>query len=100
MEDDGLGRSLYEALLQKGFPEDYCALMVKRYLRTDYTRTRMLGYLYRYEDPSIEDVTDEMLAILSDRNAIMQKKQMEEAQAQINEIYRYGLGVDTEEDEE
>ena len=38
-----------------------------------------------------EDVVDEMLAILSDRNAIMQKKELEHAQATINEIYRKGL---------
>ncbi len=82
---------LYNLLLQKGFPEDYCALMVNRYLTTDYTQTRMLGYLYRYENPSIEDVTDEMLAILSDRNAIIQKKQMEADQARLNEIYLNGL---------
>ena len=39
----------------------------------------------------IEDLVDEMLAILSDRNAIIQKKEMEHAQAVINEIYRNGL---------
>ena len=34
---------------------------------------------------------DEMIAILSDRDAIIQKKEMEHAQALINEIYRNGL---------
>lgn len=58
---------------------------------TDYTATRMLGYLYRVSDPRIEDLVDEMLAILSDRDAIIQKKEMEHAQAVINEIYRNGL---------
>ena len=33
----------------------------------------------------------EMLAILSERDAIIQKKEMEHAQAVINEIYRNGL---------
>lgn len=32
-----------------------------------------------------------MLAILSDRNVIIQKEEMENAQAVINEIYRNGL---------
>ena len=34
---------------------------------------------------------DEMIVILSDRDAIIQKKEMEHAQALINEIYRNGL---------
>ena len=51
----------------------------------------MLGYLYRVSQPRPEDVVDEMLAILSDREAIIQKKEMEAAQAKINRIYREGL---------
>ena len=60
-------------------------------MNTDYTSTRMLGYLYRVTDPRIEDVVDEMLAILSDRQQIMKKKELEHAQAVINDIYRNGL---------
>ena len=60
-------------------------------MNTDYTATRMLGYLYRVSDPRIEDLVDEMLAILRDRDAIIQKKELEHAQAVINEIYRNGL---------
>ena len=51
----------------------------------------MLGYLYRMTDPKLEDLVDEMLAILSDRNQIIQKKESEHAQAAISEIYRNGL---------
>ena len=51
----------------------------------------MLGYLYRVSNPRPEDVVDEMLAILSDRNAIIQKKESEHAQATINKVYREGL---------
>ena len=35
-----------------------------------------------------------MLAILSDRNAIIKKKESEQAQAKINEIYRFGLDIE------
>ena len=34
---------------------------------------------------------DEMIAILSDREEFIKKKEMEQAQAVINEIYRNGL---------
>ena len=76
---------LYKVLLDRGYPKEFCAEIA------DYTATRMLGYLYRVSDPRIEDLVDEMLAILSDRDAIIQKKEMEHAQAVINEIYRNGL---------
>lgn len=49
------------------------------------------GYLYRTSNPRAEDVVDEMLAIFSDRDAVMQKKELEHAQATINQIYRDGL---------
>lgn len=91
---DSLGAELYDVLCGKGFPREFCDVMVTKQLTTDYTRTRMLGYLYRYESPSIEEVVDEMLAILSDRDAWVQKKTMEQNQAKLNELYARGLGVE------
>ena len=82
---------LYKVLLDRGYPKEFCAEIAFKNMNTDYTATRMLGYLYRVSDPRIEDLVDEMLAILSDRDAIVQKKEMEHAQAVINEIYRNGL---------
>lgn len=82
---------LYKVLLDRGYPKEFCAEIAFKNMNTDYTATRMLGYLYRVSDPRIEDVVDEMLAILSDRDAIIQKKEMEHAQAVVNEIYRNGL---------
>ncbi len=60
-------------------------------MNTDYTASRMLGYLYRYTEPCIEDVVDEMLAILSDRDTLIKKHELEQAQVKLNKIYRYGL---------
>ena len=82
---------LYKVLLDRGYPKEFCAEIAFKNMNTDYTATRMLGYLYRVSDPRIEDLVDEMLAILSDRDAIIQRKEMEHAQAVINEIYRNGL---------
>lgn len=82
---------LYKVLLDRGYPKEFCAEIAFKNMNTDYTATRMLGYLYRVSDPRIEDLVDEMLAILSDRDAIIQKKEMEHAQTVINEIYRNGL---------
>ena len=82
---------LYRVLLSKGYPKELCAEIAYKNMNTDYTATRMLGYLYRLSDPRIEDLVDEMLAILSDRDAIIQKKELEHAQATINKVYREGL---------
>ena len=82
---------LYKVLLDRGYPKEFCAEIAFKNMNTDYTATRMLGYLYRVSDPRIEDLVDEMIAILSDRDAIIQKKEMEHAQAVINEISRNGL---------
>lgn len=82
---------LYKVLLGKGYPKKFCTEIAYKNMNTDYTATRMLGYLYRVSNPRMEDLVDEMLAILSDRDAIIQKKEMEHAQAVINEIYRNGL---------
>ena len=67
---------LYRLLLSKGYPKEFCA---------------EIEYKHMVTDPRIEDLVDEMLAILSDREAIIQKKEMERAQAVINDIYENGL---------
>ena len=82
---------LYQVLLDRGYPKKFCAEVAYKNMNTDYTATRMLGYLYRVSEPRIEDLVDEMFAILSDRDAIIRKKEMEHAQAVMNDIYRNGL---------
>ena len=84
-------KDVYETLLSKGFPDELCREIAYKYMNTDYTATRMLGYLYRMTEPSVEMVVDEMLAILEDRNRFMKKHEMEQAQAAINKIYNEGL---------
>ena len=81
---------LYKILLSKGYPKELCAEIAYKNMNTDYTATRMLGYLYRISNPRIEDLIDEMLAILSDRKAIIQKKELEQAQSVINDVYQNG----------
>ena len=88
-----ISMQLYNMMLERGYPENLCDL-VTRNLNTDYTATRMIGYLFHYSYLPEVEVVDEMLAILSDRNAIMKKKESEQAQAKINKIYRFGLDIE------
>lgn len=82
---------VYHALLKKGFPDKFCKEVAYKYMNTEFTSKRMLGYLSSMAHPSIEEVADEMFAIISDRDRIVQKHEMEQTQAKINKIYREGL---------
>ena len=76
---------LYNIMLRLGYPEEFADIVTKN-LNTDFTARRMLGYLSYYDQPKVEDLVDEMLAILSDRNRIMQKKEAIAANARWNEL--------------
>ena len=56
---------LYRVLKHNGYPDDFCREIAYCQMNTDFTATRMLGYLYRVTSPRAEDVVDEMLAILA-----------------------------------
>ena len=64
---------LYKLMLERGYPEEFCDIITKN-LNTDFTAQRMIGYLYHYDHPPVEEIADEMISILSDRNQIMEKK--------------------------
>ena len=55
-----------------------------------------MPFMYRVSQPRIEDVVDEMLAIISDRDRLIEKHELERAQAKINRIYNYGLNAEDE----
>ena len=75
---------LYYMLLKRGYPEEFCDQITKN-LNTDWTEQRMIGYLSHYDKLSLEEIVDEMLAILSDRNRIMKKHDLEESNARWND---------------
>ena len=92
-ERTALSKQLYQIMLNRGYPENLCDLVTKN-LNTDFTASRMIGYLSHYSHLPDVEVVDEMLAILSDRNAIVKKKESEKAQAAVNEIYQFGLDIE------
>ena len=60
-----ISMQLYNLMMERGYPENLCNL-VTRNLNTDYTATRMIGYLSHYSDLPDVEVVDEMLAILTE----------------------------------
>ena len=85
-----VSRELYEILIDKGYSEQFSDLITKN-LNTDFTAGRMIGYLSHYTSLPEAEIVDEMLSILSDRNRIMQKKDMEETNARWNRIMEEGF---------
>ena len=75
---------LYKEMLRRGYPEEFCD-QVSQNLNTDWTANRMLGYLSHYKTLPLEEVADEMLAILSDRSRIMQKHELEHYNSKWND---------------
>ena len=88
---------LYEMMLDRGYPEEFCDLISKN-LNTEFTAGRTMGYLSHYQELPLEEIVDEMLSILADRNRIMQKKQLESNNAEWNRFLEEGFGLD-EDDE-
>ena len=81
---------LYEMMLEMGYPEPLCRV-VSRELSSEMAAARMMGYLGHYTQASEEQVVDEMLAILSDRDAWIRKKQMENNQQKWNRFLAEGF---------
>ena len=92
-----LSMKLYQVLLDRGYPKEFCEQITLN-LNTDWTANRMLGYLSHYQKLPVEEIVDEMLAILSDRNRIMAKKDMEAVNAKWNEIMYNGFPRAEDED--
>ncbi len=78
---------LYKLMLRKGYSEAF-ALVVSTEMSTDFTSEKMISYIGRNGLRPLEEVADEMLAILSERDRIRDKHISEHAQQKINILYR------------
>lgn len=92
-----LSMKLYNLMIERGYAEEFSDLITKN-LNTDFTAKRMIGYLKYYKKPPMEEIVDEMLAIVSDRNRIMQKKELESVNASWNDYLNRGFYEDEEEE--
>ena len=85
-----LSMEMHRMMLKMGYAEDLCDA-ISHELNTDYTAMRMIGYLLNRGKMAPQDIVDEMLAILQDRETYVQKKMMEETQAALNEFWATGF---------
>ncbi len=83
-------RELVEKIVRMGYPEEF-GKVIARNLGSEKTMRRMTAYLYSAKPRSAEEIADEMLAIMSDRERWIAKKEAEAANARYNEILYRGL---------
>ena len=70
---------LFNLMIEKGYPNGF-AEIISRELHTEFTANRMIGYISAREMLPMEEVADEMLAILSDRDRLINKHISQDAQ--------------------
>ena len=79
-----------------GYPKEF-GIAIANNLRTEKTMSRMIGYLRNAKPQSAEEIADEMLAIMEDRERWTKKKEAEYYNAKYNEMLYFGLGTEDEE---
>ena len=94
MDERGrISQELVNIVVRMGYPKEF-GIAIANNLRTEKTMSRMIGYLRNAKPRSAEEIADEMLAIMSDRERWIKKKEAEEANAKYNELLYFGLGQD------
>lgn len=78
-------RDLLRAVTSMGYPEEFGKLIAKN-LGSEKTMKRMTAYLYSARPTSAEEIADEMLAIMSDRDRWKDRIESREANARYNAI--------------
>lgn len=100
--DDAYYR-VVEAITDLGYPGEFGAVIAKS-LGSVSTMDRMAGYLRRMRPTSAEEIADEMLAIVADRDRWVEKKQNEFYNEKYNEwLYseeRWELQAEAEAEDE
>ena len=96
MDEQTIARlDLIRTLARMGYPEEFGAAIADN-LRTEKMIRRMIRYLEHARPRSAEEIADEMLAIMEDRERWIQKKTTEYYNSKYNELLYYGLGEEEE----
>ena len=92
-----LHREVAEKITDMGYPEEL-GRAVSANLVSEISLERMLGYLYHAKPKTAEEIVDEMLAIMDDRDRWLKKKSAEYYNSRYNILLNEGLGVEGEEE--
>ena len=81
---------LYELMIDKGYPAEFASIVAEQ-MHTKYTSERMIRYISRCPVLPVQEVADEMLSIIADRDRLVRKHRSEYAQGKLNELYNSGI---------
>lgn len=84
---------LREILLERGYDVGLCE-QITMLLNTDFTAERMLRYLDNVSNPKIEQLVDEMLTILAQREAYVKRQIADNVKHLDGELYLKGFEID------
>ncbi len=90
-----LKSQLVRQIESMGYPAEF-GEMIALNLGTEKTMSRMIGYLKNARPRSAEEIADEMMSIMEDRQRWTQKKEAEYYNQKYNELLYYGLETDEE----
>ena len=88
---ESLRKELIKTIVRMGYPASLGEAIADN-LRTEKTMRRMIGYLTQARPRSAEEIADEMLSIMEDRQRWIRKKEAEYYNSRYNELLYYGLG--------
>ena len=94
-EREKLRKRLIGCICQMGHPSEFAGLIADS-LGTEKTMERMISYLGKTGVQSAEQITDEMLAIVSERDRWVEKKKNEYYNQKYNEMRYMILEADEE----
>ena len=92
-------RNLILTITRMGYPESLGEAVAAN-LRTEKTMSRMTSYLRLAKPRSAEEIVDEMLAIMDDRDRWIQKKTAQYYNEKYNELLYEGLGNEEDVEDE
>ena len=87
--------ALVRTISSMGYPEEF-GYVIAENLRTEKMITRMTAYLRKAKPTSAEEIADEMLAIMEQREQWINKKKAEYYNRKYNELLWYGIGEEDE----
>ena len=82
---DDAYQNLLAAVADIGYPQEL-ALVLADELRGEWSMRRMAAYLRAAQPRSMEEIADEMIAIVEQRESWAKKKMTEHAQSSFNEF--------------
>lgn len=85
--------NLTQTITRMGYPEEF-GIAIAKNLGSEKMMNRMTVYLNSAKPRSAEEIADEMLAIMEDRDRWIKKKEAEYYNSKYNEMLYYGLGED------